>query len=265
MKLAFATDLHLNKANHSRSKAFYQKLTGDHPDAVVIAGDISEARMLPFHLSEIARVCAPKPVYFVLGNHDFYGSSFVAMDRAVTECCHRHGNLQHLGQGEVIRLSPNVGLIGHRGWADGRAYGGKWTSQRNPDREGIRELRGHSTFDTLRKMKMLGLDSGRYFRTILPYALTAYQHVVIVTHVPPFAQAVRFNGRPCDAELLPHYANVSAGGVILRIGEHFPRAKITVLCGHSHHGHTVRVADNIEVRVGRARNGHPAIQGALEL
>lgn len=264
MKLLWLTDLHLHDTQPHIRRAFLARLSEETYDAAVVSGDISVARRLTEHLGELARACAPRPVHFVLGNHDFFGGGFADVDRAVTECCQKHANLRHLGQGEVIRLSSTTALIGHRGWADGRAWGGKWTSRRNPDREGIRDLRAPSAYATFLRMKKLGLDSGSYFRKVLPYALTAYRHVVIVTHVPPFARAVRFNGRPCEASLLPHYVNASAGAVIQRIGEHFPQTKITVLCGHAHHGNTVKVTDNLEVRVGQARKGAPVIQEIIE-
>jgi len=99
---------------------------------------------------------------------------------------------------------------------------------------------------------------------VLPYALTTFRQVLVATQVPPFAQAVRFNGQPCDFLRLPHYVNASAGAVIQRVGEHFPRTKITVLCGHAHHSNTVRIANNLEVRVGQARKGAPTIQSVFE-
>lgn len=43
------------------------------------------------------------------------------VDRSVAELCNRSRNLIQLGQGELIRLSPNTALIGHRGWYDGLA------------------------------------------------------------------------------------------------------------------------------------------------
>jgi hypothetical protein len=59
--------------------------------------------------------------------------------------------------------------------------------------------------------------------------------------------------------------NASAGAVIQRVSEHFPRTMVTVLCGHAHQGNAVQIADNLEVRVGQARKGNPSIQSILEL
>ncbi len=264
MKLVWLSDLHLDHADSSARQAFYQRLSEADGDAFVITGDISIARLLATHLEELAQACAPRKVYFLLGNHDFYGSSFAEVDGISADCCRKHPSLHHLGQGEIVRLGPSSALVGHRGWADGRAYGGKRTSCRFPDQDGIRDLRYRSTFPAFRKMERLGRESGGYFRRVLPPALASCRHVLIATHFPPFAKAVRFDGQPCEPAKLPHYVNASAGAVIQRVGEHFPHTNITVLCGHSHHGNTVRVADNLEVRVGEARKGTPVIQGIIE-
>lgn len=264
MKLLWLTDLHLDSATPNTRQAFYQSLGETVFDAAVITGDISTSRLLSKHLADLAEACSPRNVYFVLGNHDFYGSSFEHVDRIVACCCRQHSNLHHLGQGEIIRLGPDSALIGHRGWADGRAYGGERTASHLPDQNAIRDLRFRSTYPAYRKMERLGRESGAYFRRVLPYALTSYRHVVIATHVPPFARSVRFDNRPCEAVMLPHYVNASAGGVIMRIGKHFPKTKITVLCGHSHHGAAARIAANIEVRAGQVRRGSPTAQGVVK-
>jgi len=264
MKLLWLTDTHLDHTDSLSRQAFYEKLRSAVYDAAVITGDISMSRLLATHLGELAKACTPREVYFVLGNHDFYGGCFDEVDRIAAACCKKHSNLHHLGQGEIVRLGPSSALVGHRGWSDGRAYGGRRTSRRFPDQDGIRDLRYRSTYPAFRKMERLGRESGGYFRRVLPHALASYRHVLIATHVPPFARAVRFDDQPCDQLQLPHYVNASAGAVIQRVGEHFPKTEITVLCGHTHHGNTVRIADNLEVRVGQARRGAPAIEDIID-
>jgi Icc protein len=264
MKLAWMTDLHLERVDSSAKRAFYEVLKMKEFDVALITGDISESRTLALHLSELAEACGHRRIFFVLGNHDFFGSSFADVNRMMAACCRRYSNLQHLGQGEIVRLGPNSALVGHRGWADGRAYGGRRTARRFPDQDGIQDLRYCSTYPAFRKMEQLGRESGAYFRRVLPHALTSFRHVFVATHVPPFARAVRFDGRPCEAARLPHFVNASAGGVIKKIGAYFPQTRMTVLCGHTHHAATVTVAENIEVRAGHAKKGTPTIQCTFE-
>ncbi len=265
MKLLWLTDLHLDRVEPGSKQQFYRRLESEPFDAVVITGDISVARLLSQHLCEIAEVCSPRMVHFVLGNHDFYGSSFIEVERIAAECCVRNQNLKHLGSAEEVRLTPTTALIGHRGWADGRAWGSRRTSRQDPDRFSIRDLRGHSAKSAYQKMDELGRESGNYFRRMLPRILTFYRDVIIATHVPPFARAALFNGTNCDRTRLPHYTNISAGGVIQRITEQFPQTRTTVLCGHTHHSATISITPNLDVRVGGARVGLPGVQDCIDL
>ena len=84
MKLLWLTDLHLDKVAEKRKAAFYQKLRERDADAVVITGDISRSDRLHADLLDLGRACAPRPVYFTLGNHDFHLVSFDSVDEAVT-------------------------------------------------------------------------------------------------------------------------------------------------------------------------------------
>ena len=74
MKLAWGTDIHLNFLESADRKIFYQDIVETKPNAVLISGDIAEAPTVSDILEEMAKHIA-KPIYFVLGNHDYYQSS----------------------------------------------------------------------------------------------------------------------------------------------------------------------------------------------
>lgn len=69
MKFLWITDIHLNFVSLDKRKQFYQGLKDG--DAIVISGDIAEAPSIAKILSEVADHVG-KPIYFVLGNHDYY-------------------------------------------------------------------------------------------------------------------------------------------------------------------------------------------------
>lgn len=263
--LLWLTDLHLDRVGDSTRTQFLSSLSESAAEVIVITGDISVAQSLPGHLLEIGYACSPGSVYFVLGNHDFYGSCFEAVDRAVSAVCKQQKNLHHLGHGERISLGNNSALIGHRGWADGRAGWGNRSAARNPDREIIADFRGLSNEKMFQKMGELGKESAAYFRRSLPYALKCYRNVWIATHVPPFTDAALYNATPCDRLRQPFYSNVSAGGVIKGIAERYPEKTVTILCGHTHSSADVRIGANVNVRAGRSRPGFPEIQEIVYL
>lgn len=258
MKLLWLTDLHLDKADEAKQQELFGDLRGRDADAAVITGDISDARGLPGHLRELGRALAPRPVYFVLGNHDFYGSSFADADRAVAGLVAEQPNLRHLGQGEVVGLTCDNALVGHRGWADGRAGWGILSGLHNRDREAIADMRGLSDRAAFDLMGVLGRTSAAYFREILPYALACYQRVFVATHAPVVEQAAIYCGRRCGPRHLPHYVNRSAGAALAGIAKYYPKNRITVLCGHTHSAARAKAGANVEVLV-----GPPGVAGCI--
>ena len=264
-RIAWMGDLHLDQATPESVQRFYKKLAGEDFDAAVVTGDVSNGREIAGHLVQLGAACAPRPVYFCLGNHDFHGSDFDTVHARVREVCKQHDNLFFLGHGEIISLTENTALVGHGGWADGRAGWGRRTIIKSPDQHRIGDLSRLSCGGLFDRMGKLGRESAGYYRDVIPRALRHFTHLVVCTHVPPFWQASLFSGRVCGDTHLPHFSNISAGGVIAGIAKHHPRRRITVVCGHTHCPAQLRILKNLEVRVGGAQRGVPAIQGILEI
>ena len=74
MKLAWLTDLHLNFIAPKERLAFYQTIVDTKIDAVLVSGDSAEAPSLCDIFLEMVHAIG-KPIYFVLGNHDYYRGS----------------------------------------------------------------------------------------------------------------------------------------------------------------------------------------------
>src|SRR5688572_13250715 len=115
-RVGWATDIHLNFLSNARIAAFCGEISNSEPDVFLIAGDISEAPSLEKHLRLVAEHLQ-LPIYFVLGNHDFYRSS-VAEVRANARAL--GGNLHWLPSAGVVALTETTALVGHDCWGDGR-------------------------------------------------------------------------------------------------------------------------------------------------
>ncbi len=264
-RIAWLADLHLDQATPASEQSFLKKLSGEVFDAAIVTGDTSNGREIAGHLAKLGAACGSRPVYFCCGNHDFHGSDFDSVHASIREVCKRHDNLNFLGHGEIIPLTGNTALVGNGGWADGRAGWGRHTVIKSPDQHRIGDLARLTTDDLFHRMYRLGRESAGYFRHVIPQALRHFSHLIVCTHVPPFRQAARFDGRICGDTHLPHFCNISAGGVIAGLAKNHPRRRITVLCGHTHCPAQVRILDNLEVRVGGARRGVPSLQGMLDV
>lgn len=263
IRISWCTDLHLDTIPDWSRKKFLGQLAALDVSGLVITGDISNGEQLHAHLGQIAEAFTPRPIYFVCGNHDYYGSSFMEVERRLESLAREHDNLKHLGDGEMIPLAPGHVLLGHRGWADGRAG---WRNRAGLGRDcrEIEDFRWMSKESVREKMMELGRESAVHFRKRLPYALTCYRHVWIATHTPPFRQAVFFDGKPCRPKNLANFTNVCAGGTIGGIARSFPRSRITVLCGHTHSPVSMRIASNVSLHLGRG-GGYPEVEGTFLL
>ena len=263
-RILWLSDLHLDKTTANQRRRLFDQIAGTQSDCIVITGDISTSRQLAEHLALLAAASSPRPVYFVTGNHDYYGSSFAEVDAAINDLCAKVGNLHYLNGRQIIPLNRDTCLIGHHGWPDARAGFGDRSWLRSPDHRAIQDFRKLTRNQFLLRMQELGRETAASIRQILPLALTCYRHAVLLTHAPPFAQAVRYNGSPCGPLHLPHYANVSAGLAIRGIARAFPRRRITILAGHSHSSSVTHIGPNICMRVAQARTGRPGLLEALQ-
>lgn len=264
MKLVWLSDLHMDMVSYQQQILFWEKLHDVRADALVITGDIANATSLGSYLEKFA-LNFPKPIYLCLGNHDYYQSSISVVDQHIDEICSEFPNLHHLGKGEIIKLSNDTAMIGHHGWADGRAGSGIMSPVRMNDFTHIGDFSICSDKKAIwDKMQKLGQESAEYFEKILPQALERYNHVIIATHVPPFPEAVKHNGLLSSPDYLPLFCNLSAGEAIRNVASGFENRKVTILCGHTHSAAFYQ-DKGITCHVAPAEYGNPQIANILEI
>ncbi len=200
MRLAWATDIHLDHATESARRRFCQSVN-ERADTVVVTGDIAERHILGSALSALAEQTG-QPVYFVLGNHDFYRGSVAATRRQMGYVVNDTPGLVYLSQAGVVELTPSTALVGHDGWADGRLGDLVGSDVILNDFLLIDELkhwRDHHALDkpALRQaLQALGDEAAEYLRSVLAPAAKQYLKVIVATHVPPFREAAWYQGRP---------------------------------------------------------------------
>ena len=233
MRLAWCTDVHLNFVDSDELVRFARRIGDARPDAVVLTGDISEAPSLEEHLTQVAAEL-PCPIYFVLGNHDFYRGSVRSVRAAMRALSKKHDRLAWLPTAGVVALSPSAALIGHDGWYDGRF--GDYSGSRVllNDYLVIDELAYLSKSERLARIQGLAGEAAEYFASALPGALNRFAHVVVATHVPPFKEACWYAGKISDDDWLPHFSSRVVGEALAAAMRARPDRRMTVLCGHTH-------------------------------
>jgi predicted phosphohydrolase len=246
MHAAWLTDIHLNFLDPPALAAFEDRLQQAAPDAVLLGGDIGEAPNVSIYLRRLAAT-VPCPVYFVLGNHDFYRGSITGVRHEVAQLCSELPRLVYLTAGGAVELTPHVGLVGHDGWADGRAGSYRQSDVLLNDYFLIGELAWLDSEQRLERLQQLGDEAAAHIRKVLPMALEQYQQAIVLTHVPPFHEACWHQGRLSDDNWAPHFTCLAMGDALREIAGQLPHRQITVLCGHTHSPGEARLSDNLLV------------------
>ncbi len=256
MKLAWLTDIHLDFLSPKKLNEFFQDMREQTCDTLLITGDIAEAPTIKFYLQYLKKQI-PVPIYFVLGNHDFYHGSIAEVSRKIQ---HHEG---WLTKGDIIPLSSTRALIGHDGWADGRLGNYASSSVMLNDYVLIKELTNLSKKERLKVLNDLGDKAAAELKPTLERTLQQYSHVYCATHVPPFKEACWHEGKISNDDWLPHFTNKAIGDMLCIAMEKHPDKMLTVLCGHTHSGGYSKILPNLEVKTGSAVYGKPQIQEIL--
>ncbi|MEO1287820.1 MAG: metallophosphoesterase, partial [Chloroflexota bacterium] len=119
--LAWMTDIHLNFLEPVQIENWLSAIKQEKFQALLVTGDIGEANSLHDYLVRI-RGRLGVPIYFVLGNHDYYHSSIAEVRAMVAELHDEHIGLNWLPAQGIVQLNNTTGLVGHGAWGDG-GYG----------------------------------------------------------------------------------------------------------------------------------------------
>ena len=273
MRLAWLTDIHLNFVREEKAKSQFLKSVRERADALIITGDIAESPTICDQLSNIEQ-SLKKPIYFVLGNHDFYHGSIAGTREVVSRLAAKSEHLVYLAnESAVVELSSTTCLVGHDGWGDARLgdFDNSTALLELNDFFLISELtaEGYSQASLKSEMKKtlkkLGDQSARHLEKVLAKAVKNHAQVIVATHVPPFREASWYKGEFCDDDWLPFFASKAVGDALLHAAELHRDCKFLVLCGHTHSGGEVKIRSNLEVLTGEAEYGYPTVQRVFAL
>jgi predicted phosphohydrolase len=263
-RLVWITDPHFNFITVGRFCDFVKEVLAHKPDAVLLGGDIGQANSVGMFLRMMAETIGC-PIYFVLGNHDFYGSSIAKVCEQVSILCQKHPQLVWLDTAGVVELSKSTALVGTGGWADGRLGDYRNSTVMLNDYRLIEDLAGLTRRQRLTILNRLGNQCATQLAAALPAALEHHPNAIVLTHVPPFREACWREGRISADNWLPHMTCKATGDAILAIMQLNPQRKLTVLCGHSHSAGDAHITDNVYVISSAATYGAPCIARVWEV
>jgi predicted MPP superfamily phosphohydrolase len=263
VRCSWLTDIHLNFLRPLPLKAFYDRIAAERPDALFVTGDIAESDSVVPRVTELARLA---PVYFVLGNHDYYRSSI----RAVRQLAERIPGATYMQVADPIQLTPRTVMIGVDGWGDARC-GNTASTVELSDWIRIEDFRAakHNPAEKLEILQRLGSNEARTLHRKLGQVKDTPE-LLVLTHVPPFVEACVYDDGPSGPDWQPWFTCIATGEVLRTWAAAHPGTQVTVLCGHSHGIGTFAAAPNLTVRTGgwprgEKDYGNPVIQATLEI
>jgi len=262
VRLVWTTDLHLNSVPTHAWEQWVRTISALKADGLVITGDISEGDDVVPQLQRIASDIN-LPVYFVLGNHDFYGSTFQATRQKVIHACRPSSHLHYLTDLSALAVSAGTYLVGEDGWADGTVGNYEESTIHLNDFERIGDFKACGQFAWKQKLNDLGRESAKRLRTKLDQLPTDTHQVLVLTHAPPFREACWYEGKTTDDNWAPFFVAGQVGNVLMEFSSLRPDCKVTVLCGHTHHAGIAEMAANLQVHTGAAIPGHPNIEATI--
>jgi predicted phosphohydrolase len=278
MKLAWCTDIHQDFLSPYKRELFLNDMVAAQADAFLITGDISTARDLEEHLSLIVNK-VNVPIYYVLGNHDYWHGSVEGVRALTVELEQKFPNLIYLGNRSYVKMSEDTALVGHDAWYD--AVNGEWKNSgfEMPDWYYIKEFadagcaqfygRGHWMFDIPRvvgQSKALAAFCANHIEKGIAEALAAgFKKIIVATHVPPFPEAHMHEGKQGDDAAQPWFTSGLLGDVLDGSSITHPDNVFVSFSGHTHGEYHGSRRNNLHVHVGGAHYGRPHVQTLIHL
>ena len=265
--LAWASDIHFEFATSDKMNHFYEEVNKSSSTHLLIAGDTSvgQEEKIVTTIKEIQKNI-DCPLFFICGNHDFYGSSFEKVRTAIAKDSTTSPLYVHKTSG--IKLTPKTALAAHDGWCDGRS--GTFFNSTIALNDffyiedfNVKQVEDIFTEQIFHQLNHLGNDSAAYAKDTLPNLFKEYQNVIFLTHVPPFRESSWYNGKIGDDGGAPFFVNQALGNALKEIMEEHPENNLTVLCGHTHHEARYQPLENLLVLTADAEYGNPRVQESV--
>lgn len=248
-KYLWYSDTHFNFTLPWTRHSFVERIQEQKADGLILTGDISCGITIESTLTFLAKQLENFPIYLVLGNHDYYGTSFAETHSIVSRLTQKYPHLIWLTEHQNIKVNDGVAFIGDEGWYDARLGDSQFLAY-NLDWIMLADFRELKSFEAKKKYgeKLADASTAR-LKSKLIEALKDNHTVYIITHMPPWAETCRGAGTELEKFWLPYNINSGLGKMIESVMAENENKTAVVLAGHTHVPAIVHVAHNIECLV----------------
>lgn len=248
--LLWATDLHLNYFSDEYIINFAKSIKEQYKSAsgLIISGDISIGTRLEKDLKNLL-YGIQLPIYYVLGNHDYWYLSFNEIDKICSNL-DKYNGLFNLNKC-VIDIGDDKIISGFNGWYDCR-LGSINNDYFMNDWVKILDFANKNPIEISQNRSFLSFG----FKERILKNDYINKNIIVVTHFPPFKTLIK------NKNDIKCYYGSSDSGLILNDLKPFFK-KIICLCGHTH-SKAKLIKDNLYCYVGEACRGKPSISGFVD-
>jgi 3',5'-cyclic AMP phosphodiesterase CpdA len=268
MRLAWATDVHLEFAEETMRSIFAKEIINQKADALLLTGDIANSKLIDRLLRELQERI-DIPIYFNMGNHDFYGGHISLGRRWAEDITKSDVPLFWIEGAGPVPLGDDVGLVGVDGWGDGQLGSPYSSDVLLNDWDLIKEFaKEDALYNREARMKLLRRYGNRARVEIcaqLRNALPRFKRLLLMTHVPPWKEATWHEGAHSNDDWLPWFSCKAVGDAIVEEAAKYGDRQITVLCGHTHGKGYSRINHQVDVHTGGARYRSPEVQCSFQI
>lgn len=270
MKILHMTDLHFDFMDGGKRLEFYHKINEINPDIITITGDIGNSRTVKNYLDEIFIHVDTKLIYYVLGNHDYYGSSIALVTEKLVRS-HYSGEFSDPNGSQLtpawvkeFSIKGNNLIFGINNVADGKCGDLRKSNIYLNDYSYIEEYNVQNYKEVIPNLGKISAD--QLDLRLSDYDLSSFENVIILMHVPPFSGAsLSPNGYPSNSYWAPHFVNFTCGEVLDKYAKNNPNTNFIILSGHTHTQSTYKHSDNLVVYTGKGEYEKAMISGILEI
>ena len=260
--LLWLSDTHLNVLTAEQHQQFLVTITSTLCDAMVITGDIAEPPVTENFLQQLAMQTSV-PIYFVLGNHDYYGTTVSAQRALIEKISQTHPSLYFLTRHQPIPLTPQCILLGIDSWPDGRSSDFLQCTRELLDKEYIQDLipvKNSKQALVTQLQQLADADVATLTTALTQVVASGSTQLLVMTHVPPWYGTAEYALSPRDQTELSHFTCWALGQVLHDFAISHPGIQIVHLAGHVHHAASYSITANYRVITAAATVGKPNYQ-----
>jgi predicted phosphodiesterase len=263
MKIVWLSDTHFYPEKRGKLEEFFKEIEKKKPDIIIHSGDIAFCDFLE-RVFEVYKENLRAPLYFVLGNHDFYYSSIKSCKEKVIKLGERFKKINYLSNLPPLFITNNTVLVGNDGWADTRFGEPENSRVRLNDFIFIEDFAFIPPKERWKYYRRLADNDAKVLESKISGVIDKAMRFLIVTHAPPFKEITLYGGIQSDNNNLPWFSSKIMGDMILKFAKKYKEKEFIVFCGHTHEKAEL-IRDNLKVYVAGAEYGNPDIQKIIEI